>query len=177
MSSTPWKQVESDQLLQKFQNALRIWRSFAVFWRTRSTPYLLSFLPTRWWVCWIRAVCPISPKATMPSPLWRGPSSPLLAWRPAAASAWITSRAWRVSPVSPPCRLCPLCPAPSHTAPPPTVRRATPWTMWRPTSMASTDKVRSIDFTFLFSLFTSTNTICNNSNLLTDQFKSNKVSR
>lgn len=117
---------------------------------------LLSFLRIRWWVCWTRAVCHISPKATTPSHLWRAASSPLLACPPAAASVWITSRAWKVWPVFPPCRLCPPCPALSPTVPPPTAHQATLLTMWHPTSTASTDKVRSIDFTFLFSLFAST---------------------
>lgn len=104
----------------------------------------------RWWVCWTPGVFHISPKATMPFHLWQAAWSPLLAWPPAVASAWTISRAWRVWPVSPPCRLCPLCPAPSLTAHPPTAHRATPSTTWRPTSTASTDKVRSIDFTFSF---------------------------
>lgn len=118
--------------------------------------FLLSSLPIRWWVCWTREVCHISRKATMPSPRWRAASSPPPAWPPAAASAWITSRAWRVWPAFPPCRLCPRCPAPSPTAPPPTAHRATPSTTWHPTSTASTDKVRSIDFAFLFPPFSST---------------------
>lgn len=136
---------------------------FTVLWQNKnyfnfqlSPSSLLSFPLIRWWVCWTRAVCHISPKATTPSPLWRAASSPLPAWPPAAASAWITSRAWRVSPAFPPCRLCHPYPAPSPTAPPPTAHRATPLTTWRPTSTASTDKVRSIDSAFLFSPFTST---------------------
>lgn len=105
-------------------------------------------LPFRWWVCWTLEVSPTSHRVTMPSPHWRAAWSPLLAWRPAAASAWTISRAWRVSPASRPCPPSPRCPAPSPTARPPTARQATPSTMWRPTSTASTDKVRSIDFTF-----------------------------
>lgn len=118
--------------------------------------FVSIFSLIRWWVCWTLVACHISPKATTPSPLWRAVSSPLPAWPPAAASAWITSRVWRVWPVFPPCRLCPPCPAPSPTAPLPTAHRATLSTMWRPTSTASTDKVRSIDFIFLFSHFITT---------------------
>lgn len=112
---------------------------------------LLLLLRIRWWACWTRAACHISLRATTPSPLWRAALSPPPAWPPAAASAWITSRAWRVWPAFPPCRPCPPCPAPSPTAPPPTAHRATPSTTWRPTSTASTDKVRSIDFDFFSS--------------------------
>lgn len=106
--------------------------------------YIPFFPPVRWWVYWTRVECPISRKATTPSPPWPAAWSP-----PVVASVWITSRAWRGWPAFPPCRHCRHCPAPSPTAPPPTTLRATPWTTWRPTSMASTDKVRSICFFIL----------------------------
>lgn len=117
---------------------------------------VLSCRSIRWWVCWTQVVYHTNPKATTPSPLWRAVWNPLPAWPPAAASAWITSRVWRVWPAYPPCRLCPPCPAPSPTALPPTAHRATPSTTWPPTSTASTDKVRSIDFTLLLFPFMTT---------------------